>query len=176
MGNKAINYFVEEEIYLCKNLVDICLLYLDRQIYNLDSKDILFYKNKKKINWHHLCKKKKMSIDFMDMFIDKLDWSSISRYQKLNLFLIDRYINKIDFHNLSKGHLTMEIIKKYENKLNWKTISKYGKFDEDIIVKYFDKIRWKWVYNKNKNISRILINKYKNYIDDFYLETDSDYW
>lgn len=120
------------------------------------------------------------------------DWLKIVKMKDLPTAFIDKYFFQIyQFRELErKENLSKFIIKKYGNYLNWNILFLYQNIDEDIILMFLsklNKINWKVCamtqklsfdflrkfyknisikdLEKNQNISKELIQDYKDYLE-----------
>ena len=145
MTNNKINYFTEDKITLYNDVKVLCLKYLDRQIYDLDDRNIEEYKNKNNVDWRYLCECEKMSMYFMEEFIDKLDWDYVCKFQKLNENFMEKYIDKLHWKFICKCQkLSINFIEKHIDKLNtcshWRIIYRYQNLNKNFRKKYAYKL------------------------------------
>lgn len=90
-----------------------------------------------------------LSEQFMSEFADKLEWIYISSAQKMSEKFMDRFADKLDFLFLPQyRQLSNEFIERYENRWNWLTIAEKQKnVSKQLIEKHKDEIP-KWAYDR----------------------------
>ena len=120
------------------------------------------------------------------------NWLKIAKIKDLPTTFIDKYFFQIyQYRELErKENLSTFIIKKYGNYLNWNVLFLFQNIDEEIILMFLnklDKINWKVCamtqklsfdflrkfhknisikdLEKNQNISKELIQNYKDYLE-----------
>lgn len=90
-----------------------------------------------------------LSEQFMSEFADKLEWIYISSAQKMSEEFMNRWAHKLDFYFLPQyRQLSNKFIEKYEDKWDWLTIvEKQKNVSKQLIEKHKDEIP-KWAYDR----------------------------
>lgn len=142
---------------------EICWSCVCRQIRKVDN-DFLV-KNNSRIDWCALSENNNcLTVEIIDLFKDKLIWSILSCNENLPW--------------------SVEFIDQYNDLWNWQYLSTNNgiPWTEEIIDTFIDKWYWKSVMslssNPNLPISVGFINKYKDYIDFYELQSNNqgDFW
>lgn len=78
-------------------------------------------------DWKSICRNKKLTEEFMNIFWEYLDWNLVSTYQTISESFIEKHARLVNWKAISYHQkLSIEFIKKHINKLDRNAIEKQG--------------------------------------------------
>ena len=124
----------------------------------------------KYIDWKLICKKEKLTDEFMTKHIDKLDWFLISKHQKLSEDFIRRFYLKLYWDEISEYQkLSCLFMKEFHKKISWAIASKHQVLSESLIEEFKDSVSW-YSICRCQTLSAEFIIKNSCYIEPDYID------
>ena len=172
-------YFLEDELEICKNGFHFCENPFDCLEYynNINGNKRLFLvevfgevitKDDKSVtNKIKIVEEIKDVEKFFDENINKykFDWDIFLKLQKLSESFIEKYIDNVNWRHISiYQKLSEDFIEKHCDEVNWNCISRYQTLSEEFIEKYIDKVDWFYISIYQK-LSEEFIEKYKDKVN-----------